>query len=65
MAFERIEDLLKPTSRKYLLNSVFGGQTVSQLLCTECGKVKNRVEDFTSLSLTVKDIKSMKESLSK
>lgn len=29
LAFERIENLLKPTSRKYLLQSVFGGKTCS------------------------------------
>lgn len=35
------------------------------MLCNECGKVKNRIEDFYNLSLTVKDIKSMGESLKK
>lgn len=63
LAFDRIENQLKATSRKYLLQSVFGGQTCSQLVCQECGKVKNRIEDFYNLSLTVKDIKSMHESL--
>ena len=62
-AFDRIETLLKDTSRKYLLQSVFGGKTCSQLLCSECGQVKNRLEDFNNLSLTVKDIKSMHDSL--
>jgi len=57
--------MLKHTSRKYLLQSVFGGQTCSQIVCKECGKVKNRIEDFYNLSLTVKDIKSMHDSLSK
>ena len=65
MAFERLENMLKSTSRKYLLQSVFGGQTCSQLVCQECGKVRNRIEDFYNLSLTVKDIKSVHESLQK
>ena len=34
-------------------------------MCLECGKVKNRIEDFYNLSLTVKDTKSMQESLQK
>ena len=34
-------------------------------MCNECGTVKNRIEDFYNLSLTVKDIKSMYESLQK
>jgi uncharacterized UBP type Zn finger protein len=57
--------MLRATSRKYLLQSVFGGKTCSQLICTECGKVKNRIEDYYNLSLTVKDIKSMHDSLQK
>jgi uncharacterized UBP type Zn finger protein len=47
------------------LQSVFGGKTCSQLVCSECGKVKNRLEDFYNLSLAVKDIKGMYESLGK
>jgi len=34
-------------------------------VCLECGTCKNRIEDFYNLSLTVKDIKSMQESLQK
>ena len=63
--FDRLETALKGTSRKYLLQSVFGGKTCSQLVCKECGKVKNRLEDFYNLSLTVKDIKGMYDSLAK
>jgi len=33
------------------------------MVCTECGTVKNRLEDFYNLSLTVKDIKSVYDSL--
>lgn len=61
--FDRLDNALKPTSRKYLLQSIFGGKQCSQMVCTECGKVKNRLEDFYNLSLTVKDIKSVYESL--
>jgi len=35
------------------------------MVCSECGKVKNRIEAFYNLSLTVKGIKSMQESLQK
>ena len=35
------------------------------MVCTECGKVKNRMEDYLNLSLTVKGIKSIEESLQK
>jgi ubiquitin carboxyl-terminal hydrolase 34 len=65
MSFDRLETMLKGTSRKYLMQSVFGGQTCSQVVCLECGTCKNRIEDFYNLSLTVKDIKSMGDSLQK
>lgn len=32
-SFDRIESLLRGTSRKYLVYSIFGGQTCSQLVC--------------------------------
>lgn len=63
--FDRVENALKPTSRKYLLQSIFGGKTCSQLVCQECGKIKNRIEDYYNLSLTVKDFKSVYDSLAK
>jgi ubiquitin carboxyl-terminal hydrolase 34 len=63
LAFERLETALKGTSRKYLLQSVFGGKTCGQLICKNCGKVKNRIESFYNLSLQVKDRKSAYESL--
>ena len=44
---------------------MFGGKTCSQIVCQSCGKVKNRLEDYYNLSLTVKDIKSVGDSLEK
>jgi len=35
------------------------------MVCSECGKIKNRIEDYYNLSLTVKDIPSVYESLAK
>ena len=35
------------------------------MVCKECGKVKNRHEDFYNISLNVKDSKSVYESLQK
>jgi len=31
--FDRVENALKPTPKKYLLQSIFGGKTCSQLVC--------------------------------
>ena len=61
--FDRLENALKPTPRKYLLESVFQGKSCNQLVCKECGKTRNRIEDMLNLSLTVKDLKSVEQSL--
>lgn len=63
--FDRLENQLKPTSRKHLVNGIFGGKQCNQMVCTECGKVKNRLEDYLNLSLPVKGVKSIEESLQK
>lgn len=63
--FDRVENLIKPTPQKYLLQSVFGGKNCSQMVCKECGFIRNRFEDFYNLSLTVKERKSVEESLRK
>eukprot|EP00117_Sycon_ciliatum_P000144 scpid6533/ scgid6329/ Ubiquitin carboxyl-terminal hydrolase 34; Deubiquitinating enzyme 34; Ubiquitin thioesterase 34; Ubiquitin-specific-processing protease 34 len=63
--FDRIENLMKPTPQKYLLQSVFGGKNCSQMVCKECGFIRNRFEDFYNLTLTVKERKSVEESLKK
>ena len=63
--FDRIENLIKPTPQKYLLSSVFGGKNCSQMVCKECGFIRNRFEDFYNMSLTVKERKSVEQSLRK
>ena len=35
------------------------------MVCTECGKVKNRMEDYLNLSIPIKGFKSVEESLEK
>lgn len=42
---DRLEEGLKKTKRKHLIRSIFGYKSCSQLICPECGKVKNRLED--------------------
>lgn len=65
LIFDRLENALKPTSRKHLVNGIFGGKLCSQMVCSECGKLKNRAEDYLNLSLPVKGVKSVHESLAK
>lgn len=64
--FDKIETSLRESPNKYLLQSVFGGKTCSQLLCAEgCGTAKNRYEDFYTLSLEVNKLKNVYDSLEK
>ncbi len=39
VGFERLENALKPTAQKYLLQNVFQGQTASLTICRECGNI--------------------------
>jgi len=55
MLFDRLENLLRETSMKYLLQSVFGGKTAVLMTCKNCGFQKERAEDFYNLSIEVKD----------
>ena len=63
--FDRIENLIKPSPQKYLLQSVFGGKNCSQIVCSECNFTRNRFEDFFHLPVTVKELKTLQESLHK
>jgi ubiquitin carboxyl-terminal hydrolase 34 len=64
--FDKVDEAIKPTPYKYLLSSIFGGKTCSQLFCENgCGSVKNRFEDFYNLSLEVNNMKTVNDSLEK
>ena len=62
--FDRLEAGLAKTSRKYLIKSIFGLKMCSQLICKDgCGRVRNRIEENLNLSLTVKGLKGVYQSL--
>ena len=65
MIFDKLEFAIKATPFKYTLDGVYGGKICSQLICQQCGKVKNRLENFYNLSLEVKNLKSVYESFQK
>ena len=66
VVFDRIEFMLKQTPQKYLLQSVFGGKTCSQMICKGgCGTMRKSYEDFYNLSLGVKGNKNLTEALNK
>lgn len=65
MIFDKLENSLKTTPFHNLLENVYGGRSTYQLICSECGSKKEREELFYSLSLEVKNMKSIYESLDK
>jgi ubiquitin carboxyl-terminal hydrolase 34 len=61
---DKMEYQIKPTPHRYLFQSILGGKTCSQLVCEQgCGTVKNRFEDFYTLSLEVNNMKTLHDSL--
>ncbi len=66
LIFDRLENHLRATPEKYLLQSIFGGKTCSQIICKGgCGSVNRNYEDFYNLSVGVKGHKTLFESLNK
>ena len=62
---DKIENCLKETKYKYIIDNIFTGKTCSSVICEKCHTVSNRFEDFYNLTLEVKNINSLYESLQK
>lgn len=63
--FDRIEDSLKPTPLKNITKNVFGGKMIDLLACTSCGHLRESEQMFYNLSLEVKNMRNVNESLDK
>ena len=62
---DKIENGLRKTKFKYIVNDVFTGRTCSSVICEECKHISNRFEDFYNLTLEVKNINNLNDSLQK
>ena len=62
---DKIENSLKNTKYKYIVNDVFTGRTCSSVICEHCKNISNRFEDFYNLTLEVKNITNLNDSLQK
>ena len=62
---DKIESSMKKTRFKYTVNDVFTGRTCSSVICESCQTVSNRFEEFYNLTLEVKNISNLAESLQK
>ena len=63
--FDKMENNLKNSKYKYIINDVFIGRTCSSVICDSCKHVSNRFEDFYNLTLEVKNINNLNDSLHK
>lgn len=59
MLFDKLENGVKPTPFKNIIQSVYGGKYCNQLVCSSCKKVSERHESFFSLSLEVRGHKTI------
>ena len=63
--FDRLENQLKDTSQKYLVKNIFGGKLCHSKVCKTCGNVRNELEDLLSISIEVRNKKSIETGLKK
>lgn len=63
VAWDRLENLLKDTSQKYLLHNVLGGSTCSMGRCRSCGATSERTEPIFHLTVEVKNQHSLQAAL--
>ncbi|CAD8116913.1 unnamed protein product [Paramecium sonneborni] len=65
MIFDKLENLLKNTIYKNILDGVFGGKTCTQIECQNCKAIKNKDEIFYNLSVPIKNLKNLQECFDK
>lgn len=61
--FSAIEASLVGTSGKDLIGRLYHGTLVNQIICSECGKISEREEDFLDLTITVAGNSSLEDGL--
>ena len=62
---DKLEQSTKNTKYKYIINNIFGGKNCSLITCLECGYVSYNYEPSLFLSLEVKNMKNLNDSLDK
>ena len=64
IAFDRVENALRDTPQKYLLQNVLGGKTCSVTICKGCGNVNMSSEQF-NFSLEVQNQNNIHDDLNR
>lgn len=63
MLFDKLENITKGTQQENILKKFFGGTLCNQIISKECEHISERMENYYSLSLDVKNKKNILESL--
>jgi ubiquitin carboxyl-terminal hydrolase 34 len=63
--FDKVENALKPTPYRNILNDVYGGKTISVIECSSCGHLRTNEAIFYNVSLEVKNLKNIHEGFEK
>ncbi|MGH0123351.1 UNVERIFIED_CONTAM: hypothetical protein FKN15_056333 [Acipenser sinensis] len=61
--FSALESSLVGTSGSDLINRLYHGTVVNQIVCRECGNTSERQEDFLDLTVAVKGVSGLEEAL--
>ena len=62
---DRLEQSSKSSEYKNMISNIFGGKNCSLITCLECGNVSYRYEPTVFLSLEVKNMRNLNDSLDK
>lgn len=62
LSFDRLEHLIKSTPQKYLIKDTFSAKQCTHMTCSNCGYVKQKIEDYYILSLPVKNFSKLEDS---
>ena len=60
--FDRLENGLKQTPFRHILEGVYGGKTSNQIICHGCKNVREREEPFYNMSVEVRNMKNVFDS---
>ena len=61
--FEIIEPQIKGTSEEKKIQNIFYGSFANQMICIDCPHKSEKIEDFTTISLQVKNKHTLEEAL--
>ena len=59
--FGALEQSLVGTSGNNIISSLYGGSTVNQIKCLQCGRISEREEEFHDLTIPVQDRRDVEE----